>query len=71
MKRRMVERGLNQPALGKLVGLTQASVSRILDGKQVPTEGTADRIAEVLGVPADLWPATSRTPRAQGGAVAA
>jgi transcriptional regulator with XRE-family HTH domain len=71
MKRRMVERSLSQATVGLRIGITQASVSRILDGKQVPTEETAKRIETELGVPNDLWPSTVRTPRHHATAVAA
>lgn len=54
MKLRIAElreaRGLSQAKLGEMVGLSDASISRIETGDQVKTSARFERIAQALGV---------------------
>ncbi|WP_338696941.1 helix-turn-helix transcriptional regulator [Streptomyces sp. Q6] len=43
------ERGLSQSRLAELIGTGQAAISRIENGKDVPTLPLLARIAEALG----------------------
>jgi transcriptional regulator with XRE-family HTH domain len=46
-------KGLSQEQLGKLVGLSQAGVSRLEKGEYVPMADVARKLIEVLGVSLD------------------
>jgi len=56
------EHGLTQTALGRLLGMPQAQVSRIEGGDHTPSLDTLLRIADTLGLAIDI----SVRPRADG-----
>ena len=45
------KRGFNQKKVAKLVGLSQNSLSQIVNGRFNPTQQNLDKICEVLNVP--------------------
>jgi len=47
------QKGLDYETLGKLVGVSEISIHRYLNGERQPPWDVANRIAEVLGVPAE------------------
>lgn len=51
----MTERKLSQARVAEVVEVTQAAVSRWLDGTSRPDEVRRRVIAAKLGVPADAW----------------
>lgn len=56
----LLENNLSQEELGDKVGLSKASISRIIDGSQLLPEKLIPKFAEVTGIPRkllrpDLW----------------
>ena len=48
-----MEKGLKQGDVARAAGLGESVVSRILNGRQVPTKDQAEKIAKVLDIPTD------------------
>ena len=62
------ERGINQSEFAKKIGVTPTSVSRWMNGKEVPVSNTIDKIAEFFKIhPAFLFMPPGRMyPSGQG-----
>lgn len=55
----MAGKGLRQFEVAQQIGYCDSVVSRILNGRQLPTKEQAEKIAEVLDIPVgELFPAT-------------
>ena len=53
IRRLLADRGWNQSHLSRLAGENHATISRIINGKQMPTAGIVARIAEAFDASAD------------------
>jgi DNA-binding XRE family transcriptional regulator len=62
LRQRRIDAGVTQRELGERIGFRQPAVARIEAGRQTPTIGTLQRMAEALGC--DL---VVRIPRCAGG----
>ena len=54
LKEALVAAGMKQRTLAKKTGMTEASISRYVNGERVPGVKALNRIAEVLGVSIDF-----------------
>jgi transcriptional regulator with XRE-family HTH domain len=55
----MASKGLRQFEVAQQIGYCDSVVSRILNGRQLPTKEQAEKIAKVLDIPvSELFPAT-------------
>lgn len=55
LHRLLKQKKMTQKELGKCLGVTQSNISRICNGKQMPTLKQAVRLEEVLGIPVAYW----------------
>lgn len=51
----LVERGINQTELARLLGCTHAKVNQIINGKRGVTPEFALQLERVLGTSAEMW----------------
>jgi len=55
LARAVIDRGLTQESAAALCNLSQPTLSRILRGKQDPTEETIAAFEAHMGIPRDAW----------------
>lgn len=66
----MTRAKLNQRAAAKVLGMHYTFLSQILNNLRSPALGTAVRIEQLTGVPAESWVPTSVAPQKRRHAVA-
>ena len=54
LKKLMIEREMNAADIARKTGMTQATLSRYINGKRIPNINSVIKIAKALNVPIEL-----------------
>lgn len=54
LKKLMIERGMTAADIARKTGMTQATLSRYINGKRIPKINSVIKIAKALNVPIEL-----------------